>query len=153
MNETLFSAASLVAMLGWGMLGLGAWVRTGVLRTRLLALGGRGVPLGLCLLYAGLLITHWGSAPGGGFGSLAAVMALFAVPGKMLGAWVHFLAFDLLVGRWMVDDVLSNGRSRWGLVLSLPLAFLFGPLGLLVHVLTRRAGPRPGPRLNDCSES
>lgn len=141
MNETLFSAASLVALLGWGCVALGAWVRPGVLHRRLLALGGRGVPLGLCLLYAGLLITHWGSAPGGGFGSLAAVMALFAVPGKMLGAWVHFLAFDLLVGRWMVDDVLGSGRSRWGLMLSLPVTFLFGPLGLLIHVLTRRVTP------------
>ena len=52
----------------------------------------------------------------------------------MLGAWTHFLAFDLLIGRWMVDDALGPGRSRLPLVLSLPVTFMFGPLGLLLYL-------------------
>jgi Domain of unknown function (DUF4281) len=61
------------------------------------------------------------------------------VPGKMLGGWVHFLAFDLLVGRWSVDDTLAGARSRAPLLMTLPTTFLFGPLGLLLHLLVRAA--------------
>lgn len=140
MNERLFSLLGLAAMIGWLGLGLAACLRAGPWRQRLLFAGGRIVPVGLCAAYAVLLAAHWGSTPGGGFGSLAAVQALFAAPGKMLGAWTHFLAFDLLVGRWLVDDVLARGRARWPLAFTLPATFLFGPLGVLLHVAT---GARP----------
>ena len=55
----------------------------------------------------------------------------------MLGGWVHFLAFDLLVGRWMVDDTLANGHARWPLGLVLPATFLYGPLGFLIYMALR----------------
>lgn len=138
MNEALFSAASLAAVAAWVALALGVVASPGARRGALLAFGGRVVPVSLCMLYAIVLVTHWGSAPGGGFARLAAVQALFAVPGKMLGGWVHFLAFDLLVGRWMVDDVLGRGHKRWLLLLALPVTFMYGPLGLLTYVLARR---------------
>lgn len=110
MNEITFSIASLAGIVAWFALGVAVLAPAGQVRALLLAFAGRFVPVGFCLLYAYLLVTHWGSAPGGGFSSLAAVLALFSVPGKMLGAWIHFLAFDLLVGRWIVDDVLESGR-------------------------------------------
>lgn len=141
MNETLFSAASLAAIAGWLGLGAAAALPAGPWRTRLLAFGGRLVPIGLGVLYVGLLVAHWGSAPGGGFSSLGAVMALFSVPGKMLGGWVHFLAFDLLVGRWQVDDVLAGAQPRWLLLIALPATFLYGPLGLLLYLLARSMAP------------
>lgn len=137
MNETMFSAASLTAIVAWACLGLAAVAQPGRLRASLLAFGGRLVPVGLCLLYACVLAAHWGSAPGGGFSSLAAVQTLFSAPGKMLGGWVHFLAFDLLVGRWVVDDVLASGRPRWLLLIALPATFLYGPLGLGLYSLAR----------------
>lgn len=137
MNDTLFSAASLFAIAGWIALGLAVLTPPGRARASLLNLGGRVVPLGLCLLYAAVLAAHWGKAPGGGFGSLAEVQALFAVPGKMLGGWVHFLAFDLLVGHWMAADALARDHARWPLLIILPAAFLFGPLGVLLYVLMR----------------
>jgi Domain of unknown function (DUF4281) len=82
MNETLFSTASLLAIVTWIGLGLAA------------------------------------AAP----------------PGKMPGGWVHFLAFDLLVGWWIVDDTLSRGRSRLPLFVVLPATFMYGPVGLLLQV-------------------
>ncbi|MBP6901364.1 MAG: DUF4281 domain-containing protein [Burkholderiaceae bacterium] len=147
MNEALFSAASLAAMVGWLGLALAALAPPGRWRVALLAFGGRVVPVALCAAYAGLLVWHWGSAPGGGFSSLAAVMALFSVPGKMLGGWLHFLAFDLLVGHWLVAAVLASGRSRWVLLPVLPATFLYGPLGLLLYLPWRWAGgtERAGP--------
>lgn len=142
MHDALFSAASLAAVLGWLLLAAAAASPLGRWRPAALAAGGRVVPLALCGLYAGLLAWHWGSAPGGGFGSLAAVQALFAVPGKMLGGWVHYLAFDLLVGRWITDDVLDHGRPRVLLLPALPATFLYGPLGLGLYLLARRAASR-----------
>ena len=140
MNETLFSQSSMVAMLGWGLLGMAVMLRPGRWQAALLMAGGRIVPALLCLLYAVLLVAHWGAAPGGGFASLAAVQALFAVPGKMLGGWVHFLAFDLWVGHWVVADTLSQGRLRWPLLILLPAAFLYGPLGLLLYLVVQHSG-------------
>lgn len=59
-------------------------------------------------------------------------MALFSSRGKLLGGWLHFLAFDLLVGRWMIAQVLAAQRSRRGLLLCLPATFLYGPVGFLL---------------------
>lgn len=147
MNDTTFAIASIAAIFGWIALGL-AVLAPGRLRAALMTFGGRYVPAALCLLYAVVLAIHWGSAPGGGFGNLAAVQALFAVPGKMLGGWVHFLAFDLLVGHWLVDDVLAHGRARWPLLVVLPATFLYGPLGVLLYVLLRAAFGAPARVVN-----
>lgn len=130
--DIVFEYASTLAMFGWVLLAAGVMCKPGVVRHRLLKLGGRMVPLLLCGIYLMLLIQHWGSAPGGNFGSFAGVTALFASPGKLIGGWVHFLAFDLWLGRWMVDEVQARQHSRWFLLPSLPLTFLFGPAGLLL---------------------
>ena len=82
---------------------------------------------------------YWSSAPGGNFGSLEGVARLFSSQGKLLGGWVHFLAFDLFVGRWMVDDTLNAQRSRWALLPCLPAAFMYGPAGLLLYFVIRAA--------------
>lgn len=139
MAQALFSAASLAALLAW--LGL-AWAGLrppGAARVWPLALCGRGVPLALCVLYLAVGLWHHEAVPGAGFGSLSGVLLLFAAPGRMLGAWLHFLAFDLLVGRWIVDDVLAGGRHR-ALLVTLPLACWRGPLGLLAYLGLRRLG-------------
>lgn len=145
MNEALFSVASVGAMLGWLALGVAVVVPPGRLRATMLVAAGRWVPAALCALYAVLLVVHWGTAPGGGFSSLGAVQALFAAPGKALGGWVHFLAFDLWVGHWIVCDVLAHGRARWPLLVLLPATFMYGPLGLLLYLATRLARPKPSP--------
>lgn len=131
--DLVFDWASTLALLGWVLLLGGVVFKPGVARQWLLLAGGRAVPLLLCVAYVLLLAQHWGSAPGGNFGSLAGVTTLFASPGKLVGGWVHFLAFDLWLGRWMVDDVQARQRSRWILLPCLPLTFLFGPAGLLLY--------------------
>lgn len=98
---------------------------------------GRILSLLLALGYAVLLIAYWKSAPDGNFGGLDGVAQLFSSRGKLAGGWPHFLAFDLFVGRWVVDDVLQERRSRWLLLPSLPLVFLYGPAGLLTYFALR----------------
>ena len=131
--EVIFEFASLIAIAGWVLLVIALLLRPGVARNALLFTAGRVAPLLLCLIYLVVLVSYWGSAPGGSFGSLEGVAQLFAPRGKLLGGWIHFLAFDLFVGRWIVDDIDRKGGARWSLILSVPLTFLFGPLGLLLH--------------------
>jgi hypothetical protein len=52
-------------------------------------------------------------------------------------AWVHFLAFDLLVGRWILLD--GRRRDLSPLVLSpvLLATLLFGPAGVVGYWLVR----------------
>lgn len=139
-----FEIASTFAMLAWALLGLGVIAPPGRFRDRVLFIAGRICPLLLCGGYVILLIDHWGSAPGGNFGSLEGVGRLFAVPGKLLAGWVHFLALDLLVGHWMAVDVLRSLRSRWPLAACLPLTFMFAPAGLLLYLGIRGVGSARG---------
>jgi hypothetical protein len=52
-------------------------------------------------------------------------------------AWIHFLAFDLFVGRWEYRDSRERQISAWMMGPVLFLTLLFGPLGLLVYLLVR----------------
>lgn len=45
-----------------------------------------------------------------------------------------YLAFDLFVGSWIVEDGLTRGINRFALIPCLGLTFLFGPAGLLLFL-------------------
>lgn len=139
--ETLFSIVNSIALLGWIGLVVASLMRAGNAQKVLLNVSGRWVPLLLCTAYLGFLVYYWGTAPGGGFDSLGAVQMLFSVPGVLLAGWTHYLAFDLFVGRWIVDDALSPSRSRIPLVWALPFTFLFGPVGVLLYLVGRLLVP------------
>jgi hypothetical protein len=57
------------------------------------------------------------------------------------------IAFDLLVGRAIVDDAHAQGVSRWAVLPCLPLTFMFGPVGLLLYVTLRSVKPWRTPRV------
>lgn len=147
--DQAFQIVSSAALLGWLSLLLGVVVPSTEAKRHLLLVGGRVLPLLLSAGYVYLLATYWKSAPGGNFNSLDGVAKLFAAPGKLVGGWTHFLAFDLFIGRWMIDEVLNSERSRWRLLPALPLTFLYGPLGLLVHFAINSNPGRTGGRLDD----
>lgn len=133
-----FTLANTFALLGWLLLTAGLFAPAGqAWQGRLLALGGRVWPLVLSAGYALALMAYWGSARGGGFDSLAGVAALFSAPGLLLAGWIHYLAFDLFVGRWIVDDGTALSVPRWLLLPCLALTFLFGPVGLLAYWVLR----------------
>jgi hypothetical protein len=50
----------------------------------------------------------------------------------MAAGWAHYLTFDLFVGRWILFDSIKN---RVFAAHSLVLANLFGPVGLLSHLV------------------
>jgi hypothetical protein len=131
---TAFSMASMLALAGWIWLLLSPqrsfWRPVAVL-----------VALLLAMLYAGLIGAFWTSAEGD-FGSLSGVARLFEHPGLLLAGWVHYLAFDLLVGIWQREEAHRIGLSRWILAPCLLLTFGFGPLGWLAFMAARHARMR-----------
>jgi hypothetical protein len=73
--------------------------------------------------------------------TLTGVGALLGSPAGATIAWVHFLAFDLFVGRWIYLDSRERQVSPW---LTAPLLFLtlmLGPAGLLLYLAVRSVSP------------
>jgi len=138
MFETIFLTLHLPVFPAWALLILApSWIWT----ARLVHSGLIPITLGLAygaLLAAGVLGGQ--SAPGAGMTSLGAVMALFSHPVGTLTGWAHFLVFDLFVGAWVARDARALGMSHAATVPVLILCLMFGPLGLLAHVLRRGLG-------------
>ena len=70
-------------------------------------------------------------------GSLAPIARLLGTPAGATIAWAHFLAFDLLVGRWAYLDSREQGLSAWAMAPVLLLTFMLGPLGFLAYLAVR----------------
>ena len=143
---TAFDLAGLLAMLGW----LGLLVSLFVSRARPIAWPAAqlAVPAILAVAYI-LLIAEGFGTEGGGFGSIGEVRALFANDSALAAGWLHYLAFDLFVGAWIVRDGTARGIYKLLILPSLPLTFLFGPAGLLLYLLVRLASPsRPDPEMS-----
>lgn len=83
-------------------------------------------------------------ADGANFNSLAGVSALFQHPNGVLIGWSHYLVFDLFVGAWIGRDAQRRGVSHWLAAPSMLFAFIFGPVGLLLYVLSRAATGKGG---------
>ncbi len=51
--------------------------------------------------------------------------------------WVHFLVFDLFVGRWAYLDSRERAISAWLMAPILFFALMLGPVGLLLYLIVR----------------
>ena len=133
MLEQVFSICGLLAMVGWAALVIfpGKPFAVNVF-ARLLVPGLIGV------VYITLMVGNRDLVPAdGGFGSLAAVKALFQVDALLLGGWVHYLSFDLFVGSWEVEDARTRGVPHWLVLPCLFATLMAGPAGLLLYLLLR----------------
>jgi len=93
------------------------------------------IPLVLAVVYAFYIISSMISGGGMDFSSLESVMALFTVEDSVLAGWVHYLAFDLLVGMWMIN---KNKEVRIHGLLMVPClicTFMLGPIGFLLFTI------------------
>jgi hypothetical protein len=106
--QQIFSIANLAALCGWALLIFlpnRRWAST---------VAGAAIPGLLAATYAMLIAANfWGAE--GGFSSLEAVERLFGNSWLLLAGWLHYLAFDLLIGAWEVRDArtgdVPTGRS------------------------------------------
>ncbi len=139
MSGLIFATANTVAFCCWiALIFLPRWP--------VLLAGIRfGVIGALAVVYSALAMTFIFRVEGGGFGSIDQVRALFASDPVLVAGWIHFLAFDLFVGLWIVGRAAEIGLSR---LLQLPIlaaTFMFGPLGLLMMygcLAARLRGPK-----------
>ena len=138
-----YDLAGKLVILGW--LGLIAALFVGRIRPAVQLAAGLIIPSLLAIAYGLLIWAGFGEAPDGGFGSIAEIRALFASDSALVAGWLHYLAFDLFVGSWIVTDGLRRRIPALLLLLCLPMAFLFGPLGLMLFVVLRLAFGRRQP--------
>jgi hypothetical protein len=129
--DTEFSIVNMTAIAGWALL-----VFLPRQRWASLASGG-GIPILLALAYVVLVAGAWAESDGS-FSTLQGVATLFSNPWLLLAGWIHYLAFDLLVGNWEARDARTRGVPHLLLVPCLLLTFLFGPAGWLLYLGVRR---------------
>ena len=128
--ESLFSAFSTFVLLGWVAL------LVAPLRRSLAVTVARWVAVILCGGYFAMLVAGMagpGPPPGASFDSLAGVRLLLSTPEALLAGWVHYLAFDLFVGAWQVEDAPAANVPHWLVLPCLGLTFVAGPVGLLLY--------------------
>ena len=129
--QQTFSIANSLALVSWIMLAIlpgRRWV-TKVVTTML-------VPGLFAILYTAIAATWFWRSPGG-FATLAGVGILFSNPWLLLAGWVHYLAFDLLMGSWEVEDSRERGIGHLMVLPCLLLTFMFGPAGWLLYRIVR----------------
>ena len=124
----IFSIANTVALCGWLLLIVFPG-RTSVTRV----ISGIAIPAAFAALYIFIIVTNFAGSEGG-FSSLADVALLFGNPWLLLAGWVHYLAFDMLIGSWEVRDARERGIHHLFVVPCLILTFLFGPAGWLLYL-------------------
>ncbi|MCU0419083.1 MAG: ABA4-like family protein [Cyclobacteriaceae bacterium] len=129
--ETVFTLANSFAPVCWLLLLFAPRWRV----TRVAILSGL-VPALYGVVYVILMVLYFGQSEGN-FNSLGGVMKLFQQPEAVTAGWIHYLAFDLFVGAWVVANSQKNGIPHRWIVPCLVLSFLFGPAGLLVYFAVR----------------
>lgn len=137
-DELIFQWANRSVLFPWALLAF--FPRT--VWTRRLVHSGLFCAL-LALLYGTLLIMDLPGPRGANFSSLDGIARIFTSPKTLIAAWVHYLAFDLFVGSWIVRDAERLNVAHAWTVPSLFVTLMLGPLGLLSWlalrlILTRR---------------
>lgn len=136
MADSFFSATNTIALLAWIALALFPSRRSvshllcGIVVPALLACGYAAV-IGWKLAASG--------PPPGDLSTIAGLKSAFADDWVFAAAWAHYLVFDMVVGAWIARDAVRLAIP-WPLrTLCLVLTFLLGPVGFLLHVITRFA--------------
>ncbi|WP_158829594.1 ABA4-like family protein [Mucilaginibacter lacusdianchii] len=128
----IFSLASTTAALQWLLLIIfPKW------RVTLWLIRYPVVPVLLSVIYC-IYIGGFFSTPGGGYGSLQQVRMLFASDSLLLAGWVHYLAFDLLIGFAIIRSSQERTIPHWLVIPCLVLTFMFGPVGFLLYQIIKK---------------
>jgi hypothetical protein len=131
--EQLFTISNSAALVGWILLiAAPRWRWT----HRLVVSG--ALSLLLSIVYFVLIVRFMPGAEGG-FGSIREVAALFSSDALLLAGWVHYLAFDLMVGAIELRQAQEHGIPHLLLVPALIATFLLGPIGLLLFFAIKSA--------------
>ncbi len=131
-TESLFKLANTLAMVSWLAL-----VFTPKSKATRFAVRSGATSALFGVAYAALFLTGQGFQMSD-FQSLAGVHRLFQNPIFLFAGWLHYLAFDLLVGSWITGDAEKHSIKHRFVVPSLLLTFMFGPVGFVSYLLVRK---------------
>ena len=97
------------------------------------------VPVVLGLAYVAILIFNPGSLAEADFSSLQGIKTLFQNGDDWMisAGWFHYLAFDLLVGAWILRDSQEQSIPHFVVIPSIIFTFILGPTGLVLYYITR----------------
>ena len=102
-------------------------------------------PILCSIIYAltliSLMLTDDDSVDISNFTSLEGVATMFQDPTAVFGGWMHYSAYDALIGRWIVMDSIKRGSSLTvHYILIVPCLFfalMLGPTGFILYLLVR----------------
>ena len=95
------------------------------------------IPLVLSLIYGFYIIQAIQIGGMMDFGSLSSVMTLLTEENAALAGWIHYLAFDLLVGMWIVHQNKTLQIHQLIIAPCLFATFMFGPIGFLLFMILK----------------
>jgi hypothetical protein len=131
-----FKIVNLIAFCSWLLLiFLPSWKYTDITIAN-------GVAIGLAIFYLYLLFiqkdVQGQTYPKGNFTTLDGVVNLFKNPRGVLVGWVHYLAFDLLIGLHIKTQANLIGMSHWLQIPCFILTFVLGPAGYLLFFILKQ---------------
>jgi hypothetical protein len=96
-----------------------------------------GIIIVLAVIYSFLILKDIGGFNPDSFSSLNNVMQLFTNEDSVAAGWMHYLAFDLFVGAYIMRKSKALGISRILATICLPFTFMFGPMGYLLFFIIK----------------
>ena len=129
--DQLFSFCSTLALISWIVLIFFTFwkIRVNYLFSIVIIL--------LALVYTWLIFSNITIGGFDNFNTLNGVGKLFSNKFLLLAGWIHYLAFDLLTGIYIVTNARKNNINHWLTVPALFFTFMLGPFGLLLYFLLR----------------
>src|SRR5215203_915536 len=129
--EKVFSLTSIIATLGWIVLiFLPFWKKRDQYVLHFIIVL-------LAIAYSWIIIKNFDTRILNNFSTLAGVSELFSNKTLLLAGWIHYLAFDLLAGIYIIRNAAKNGIHHWLIAPILLLTFLFGPFGFLLYTVIK----------------
>lgn len=130
--ESIFSACSSIAMIGWVILIIASPLWQSFDKFII------GIVITLfAIAYTWLIAKGFSMGDFQKFGSLDGIMELFTNRIAVTAGWVHYLAFDLFVGVWIKKNSIKYNISHALVIPCMLLTFMLGPIGLLLYLLIR----------------
>ncbi|WP_419211613.1 ABA4-like family protein [Maribacter sp. X9] len=135
---TIFSLANMLALPMWIlMIFLPKW------KVSQFMMSYKIIPILLALIYVVYITKALYTGGMMDFRTLDSVVTLFKNDIAVLAGWVHYLAFDLLVGMWLLEQNKKVGLHQILMGICLLGTFMFGPLGFLLFMILKTFKTRP----------
>ncbi len=144
--ETVFSLSSLLVMPLWALM-----IFAPLWRVTKTIMQSPWVIAPAALLYAVLVLPNIATVfPAVASPNLEGIRTLLSTESGATIAWVHFLAFDLFVGRWAYLESRALNLNVFAMAIVLFFTLMLGPVGALLYLglrLTARGATRETVRL------